>query len=96
MTEHKWTPYLGQCYEAMQKWSGLKVGDKVRVTRAADQFEMGWKNGWVHTMDDSIGKTYTVYQLNGSLGIRLAEFPNSVDFPFFVLEKINDDEDSNV
>ena len=34
-----------------QKASGIKVGDKVRVTRKANSHENGWNTFWEKVMD---------------------------------------------
>ena len=77
-------------YVQSQKNSNIAVGNLVTVTRAAYDYEKGWKNAWSESMDSFIGKTYTVIVLNGTYGITLmdAHTRDSFDFPYFVLSKL--------
>lgn len=73
-------------YELNQMCSGIKVGDKVRVIRTAEDRERGWPNNWASEMDRMVGEEYTVRAIY-SYGIRFKE--NSYySFPYFVLEVI--------
>ena len=78
-------------YLAGQEASGIKAGDWVKVTRAAEDHEQGWGNFWVSSMDDSIGKTLRVSNVFGASGIYLEESGAPLDyhFPFFVLEPVS-------
>ena len=70
---------------------GIKVGDRVRVTRKAESCEDGWDNIWVYEMNSSIGVVGTVYLDNHQMGYTLEfdiEAPCYLDFPYFILEKI--------
>lgn len=68
--------------------SGLKPGDKVRVTRVAEAFEQGWKNEWTDDMDDFIGKKHTIKNDEGVLGFSIEDKDGYFYcFPYFVLEK---------
>jgi len=75
-----------------QEASGIKVGDKVRVTRKANSHENGWCNSWVSTMDENVGNTAKVSKICGQLGItlRFREHNDDYAFPYFVLEKVTD------
>ena len=74
-------------YLKLQNASGLKVGDKVKVTRAAKDFEKGWSDFWISPdMDKFIGKIVTISKINGTFGINFKE--TDYNFPFFVLEKV--------
>lgn len=73
-------------YELNQMCSGIKVGDKVRVTRTAEDRERGWPNIWPSGMDYMVGKEYTVRELC-SYGIRLNSHSYCA-FPYFVLEVV--------
>lgn len=73
-------------YELNQMCSGIKVGDKVRVTRTAEGGERGWPNSWPSGMNRMVGAEYTVIQLC-PCGIRLKEH-SYYAFPYFVLEII--------
>jgi len=92
---------LLQCaYTYMEEHCGIKVGDKVKVSRRAVPRECGWTNDWNDTpvmgnMNDCVGKTKTVTRVGrisrdgfSSLGI---ELDGHFQFPFFVLEKITDE-----
>lgn len=73
-------------YKQMQIKSGLKVGDKVQITRPAKMHEYGWNNSWHGKMDISVGSTTTITHIDGGHGIRLEI--DGCDYPFFVLEKV--------
>ena len=78
-------------YLAGQEASGIKPGDWVKVTRAAEDHEQGWGNSWASSMDDSIGKTLRVSSVDGASGIYLEKSGAPLDyyFPFFVLEPVS-------
>lgn len=67
---------------------GLKVGDRVQVTRVAEDFEDGWSNGWERTMDGAVGWTHTITSDCGNLGFTLDR--DNLDYPYFVLEKVEE------
>jgi hypothetical protein len=76
---------LQDAYLAMQKASGIKAGDTVRVLRKAADFELGWGQVWDSPkMDDYIGQECEVTSIDGRSGVII----NGWCFPFFVLEKI--------
>jgi hypothetical protein len=77
-------------YIEKHKASGIKVGDKVKVTRIAASSEQGWKNAWVYEMDSMVGEILEVVSDDGSLGFDLRdnETNDSYQFPHFVLEKV--------
>jgi len=69
---------------------GIKVGDQVRVTRKAGDWEGGWGNEWADEMDDFIGKICEV-ESEGNLSgvaVRCPELDDWFGFPYFVLEII--------
>lgn len=83
-------------YLKLHNASGLKVGDRVRVTRKAESHELGWKSGWGSFMDGVIGKSGVITRDGGADGFSV-RFPGegSGDFrryhyhyPSFVLEKV--------
>jgi hypothetical protein len=86
-----------QKYIAAQKaWlemTGLKPGDKVKVTRKAKNGEFGWSNSWEPDMSKMVGKELIVNKLPTSYeekGVSLektAMWPHYW-YPFFVLEPI--------
>lgn len=68
--------------------SGIKVGDKVKVTRAADDWENGWNNTWITSeMDECVGETWEVIADNAKTGFQL-EAPGYYEYPYFVLEVV--------
>jgi hypothetical protein len=73
------------------KASGLKIGDVVRVTRAAKTQESGWNNSWMTPqMNGFIGKEYTIDYISERSGIRFKEDSRYL-FPYFILEPITTD-----
>lgn len=78
---------MNQVYLLAQEHCGLKVGDWVRVTRKAENYEAGWDNCWVND-DIDRNKTYLLCNISergvyldcGKYGLRV--------FPYFVLEKV--------
>lgn len=80
---------LKAAYLAMQKASGIKPGDTVRVMRKAESYEMGWGQPWARSMDIFVGKEYKVFALS-----KFEDFGFVLDgvsgylFPFFVLEVV--------
>lgn len=74
--------------------TGVKKGDWVKVTRAAEDHESGWLCNWCTTpMDKCVGKTVRVVDIYKNYGLQLDigcdESDESNDywcFPFFVLE----------
>ena len=76
-------------YVALQKASGIKVGDTVKVLRKANSHEMGWNNKWTVEMDEFVGMTFIVEDLRAADGIGLMQGNcGPYNFPFFVLEKV--------
>lgn len=73
-----------EAYMILQKKSGLKIGDTVKVLRKSKNHELGWDNVWCEEeMDCMVGLEFTIRDIN-EYGINLEE----LKFPFFVLEKI--------
>ena len=70
----------------------FKVGDKVKIIRAAGCGENDWENAWVSEMDEYVGKVATVEVLcgMGGIGLRCEEIDEDGEFrfPYFVLEKV--------
>lgn len=65
--------------------SDFKVGDTVKVTRKAKDWEKGWGAIWNKEMDSSIDKTYKITCDDKKLGFQLN---NAYTFPYFVFEKV--------
>lgn len=75
-----------EIYPNAQAVSGLKIGDTVKITRAARSYEHEWNNSWTGTMDCHIGITSQIHSMR-STGIQLTG-GNGYLYPYFVLEKI--------
>ena len=71
---------------------GIKVGDRVRVTRKAENHENGWGDFWVEDMDAEVGKVLKVVEDYKKYGFACRENleKNALrwGYPYFVLEKI--------
>ena len=77
----------------------LKEGDKVLVTRTAKDYERGWNNSWVKSMNKYVGQigvvTYVEGKGNnaditldfGEIPVHKASGDGTFGFPAFVLEK---------
>lgn len=63
----------------------FKPGDRVRVMRKAKSFENGWKNSWVSSMNDAVGKEFEVVRTSTG-GVYFKT--RSEGFPPFVLELV--------
>jgi hypothetical protein len=75
-------------YSDRQKESGFKVGDKVRVTRIAEDYEDDWSNCWNSQMDGAVGNVFTIEEDRKELGFRL-NFAR-YGFPYFILELVSE------
>lgn len=85
-----------EAYFKLQEASGIKVGDTVKVLRAAKSHEMGWDTSWNRIeMDAAVGRTYTVTSVSAKSGFQLSSenLTRRFWFPFFVLEKVADGPD---
>lgn len=75
-------------YIERQNECGIKVGDKVKVIRKAEDNEDGWGEVWTPRMDAAVGNEYKVTDNKGidgfSIGFRGADFT----VPYFVLSKV--------
>lgn len=82
-----------EAYMILQKKSGLKVGDTVKVLRKAKDYEWGWSLEWNDRyMDMFIGKDFIIEDVS-NLGIKVIYEIDDNKYwflPFFVLEKIAD------
>lgn len=82
--------------ERAKKWirdNDLKVGDYVKVIRRAKDYEDGWDSCWTKGMDDFVGKVIPVLTIGEARGVlislRCCEWIGC-DFPYFVLEKVEE------
>lgn len=78
--------------QSMQDWylqghkaCGIEAGDKVKVLRAAKNYEMGWGTVWNSSMNEQIGEVLTVRGDRGGNGFLME---GGYSYPFFVLEFI--------
>lgn len=77
--------------ERQKKWikeNDLKVGDLVRVTREAEDYEDGWKVIWAIAMSNLVGSVLKVKKIDEECGIVLSTENKDWFFPYFVLEKV--------
>lgn len=78
-----------QAYSVLQNSCGIEIGDYVRITRNAKDYEMGWNNIWPESFNNYINKQFQVVSIyDDAKGIALDTGEFSI-FPFFILEKIN-------
>lgn len=81
----------------------LKVGDRVKVVRKVEGYHpdgMGpgeeWLNSWIPSMDDAIGKTATIVEIDLVTGYSLRSDELSCwddyDFPLLALERVEEPE----
>lgn len=85
---------MEKSYEERQRECGLKVGDKVKILRKVVSFEDGWDNYWSEGADTWVGKTGVIIGDSKVVGLKvfLEEEDNWWYFPYFVLEKVEDNE----
>lgn len=85
---------MEKSYEERQRECGLKVGDKVKILRKAVSFEDGWDNYWSEGADTWVGKTGVIIGDSKVVGLKvfLEEEDDWWYFPYFVLEKVEDNE----
>jgi len=76
-----------EAYAVLQEATGIKPGDKVKVLRKAEDFELGWTTYWDPKMNAAVGNIYEVYVM-GKYGIKLKFLNNCYWFPWFVLKVI--------
>ena len=85
---------MEKSYEERQRECGLKVGDKVKILRKVVSFEDGWDNYWSEGADTWVGKTGVIIGDSKVVGLKvfLEEEDDWWYFPYFVLEKVEDNE----
>ena len=70
--------------------NNVKVGDYVKITRKAQDYENGWDNVWSSEMDEYVGKIVKVLRTDiYEEGISLSCSGTCYFFPYFVLKKVN-------
>lgn len=79
-----------EAYRVLQKASGIKVGDRVRVLRTNVDNELGSSLSGHTTADLDIGGREGIVQIVGVNGIwvKMSKTKRSYCMPFFVLEVI--------
>ena len=83
---------MEKSYEERQAKCGLKVGDKVRILRKAEDHEDGWGEEWAFSMDNTIVKIVKIVERYNLFGIKVSiEGFRDFYFPYFVLEKVNEE-----
>lgn len=85
-------------YEKRQaKWikeNNIKIGDHVRLIRAASSGEDGWPNEWPDKATRWVGKMLEVQGFNeGNIRCLNLEEKDWFGFPYFVLEKVMEHKD---
>ena len=72
----------------------MKVGDIVKISRKVEDDEDGWGNWWSEYADTWVGKTGEITKDGGGCGFRvfLEEENDCWYFPYFVLEKVEENE----
>lgn len=78
---------MEKVYMDAQKACGLKVGDWVKITRKAEDYEAGWNNTWDCTMDEYANQVGQIMDINDE-GIEVQFIACWDSFPYFVLEKV--------
>ncbi len=72
--------------------SNFEIGDIVRVTRKAQDYEEGWQNNWGKGMDSTVGHIGTIIKDAGEHGFVTKIFDGTEDhyrcFPYMILEKV--------
>ena len=86
--------YYRENQEERVKENDIHIGDKVKIFRLAKSRENGWNNSWVCGMDQTVGKLGEVKRLVGSSGVSIyvPAVNEGWNFPYFVLEKISEEE----
>lgn len=87
-------PEKEESYEERQaKWvkaNNVKVGDRVRILRKAEDHEDGWGDVWTKGCSVGCGE---IVDINNKYGIRVCmdDTPWISWYPYFVLEKVEDE-----
>lgn len=78
-------------YVTRQKNCGLKNGDMVKVTRIAKSYENGWTNTWISSMNELVGNTYKIHNMNNDSAWGILIYVSDRikwNVPYFILEKV--------
>jgi len=73
-------------YLKNHKNSSLKIGQKVKLLRKAENYEKGWGNSWNLFMTKNVGKIGIITHDDGEYGF-VVDFGNTYyySYPYFVL-----------
>ena len=80
--------------ERQDEWlraNGIREGDKLRIVRKAESHEDGWDDTWEPGMNNEVGNIGHVVVDNGDKGIAVYAKCGSWNYPYFVLEKVEDE-----
>ena len=85
---------MEKSYEERQRECGLEEGDKVKILKKVKSGENGWGTAWVDEMDSWVNKTGVIVGEDYEAGFKvfLEEENDWWFFPYFVLEKVEDNE----
>jgi hypothetical protein len=75
---------LNKAYETLGKAANFKVGDKVKILRKADDYELGWGWGWLSLKDKYVGKVVEIKEVDRGGDITAEGYI----FPWFILELV--------
>ncbi len=82
---------LQEAYKLLQEHCGIKAGDSAKVLRAFKSDELGCYADCSEVKIKFIGKTFEVVSVfDRFIRLRTKTHGVSTDFPFFVLEKVED------
>lgn len=79
-----WVQQGGHAYIIQHEF---KVGDRVRVALRVEN-EIGWNLVWVPTMDEYVGKEYTITEIQQGSGVYFVEDGAKYGFPPSCLEPV--------
>ena len=85
---------MEKSYEERQRECGLKVWDKVKILKKVKSGENGWETVWSYEMDSWVNKIGVIIGEDYGAGFKvfLEEEDDWWYFPYFVLEKVEDNE----
>ncbi len=81
---------LEDAYTTLSENCGIKVGDTVRILRAAENHELGWGGSWSTSKNLNVGKELIVMKSLSNLHVPHTD-GFDIDgnyYPFFILEKV--------
>lgn len=82
--------------EKQNEWineNHVKIGDTVRVTKAAEDIENGWPNNWVAAMLYAVGKMGRIEGISDyGVEVNISGISRAFRYPYFVLEKVDSEQ----